>query len=959
MGFLLRDALRRLCVEIGWSYAVFWRAIGCRNPKKLVWEDGHCERLPSISGFDAMDMLLKEKGLTRGSANDWYAEIESQAEDKLGMLFKKMMVSQVHVVGEGVVGRAVLTGHHQWILRDKLGLSSSDISAEMKAQFFAGIQTIAIIPVLPFGVVQLGSTQMVIENIGFINHVRCLFAQLGSVSGTFTSDVTQKAFSKNSILQASPAVPDFTCLSGEFGAQAVSSLPAISGRVFHQPDQRSTSLRIAKQPCGSTSVDFNVKSDYGVSKVTLANMATATTQAIYSKMLLQDSDTIVKPGHPNNQLECHASKAQVSPIDYSIRFNQQASEYSSCSGFENNSLAATSDLHSSSLAVSAKVPTPSNGGPLEKKSTISNSESVQTRYSRSKSSYQQTGSDVGSFYDREGQFSGHAFGETSSYPAESKVKVKTSHDNPSGNGRNFMTNNKINNLDGKQVISEDSMSTHFMEKDFQKIVAAGRKDSGNDLFQCIDVLPAEFGKYGASYDPLGTLSQSDCWTSSSNPFEEKQRFLNGESIANSQQKFLEEPCFMGLLDGKSAKLIQSGSGDDLFDALGIQYKSSHYNAHELDTDVSTCITSLDTGPFFDSLNHENSCTDIFLENYHDQLLDAVVSKAKSGAKQNSDDDVSCRTSITNISSSSFRGSSSASGRVASSGQTGTNFSDPLTVLSKSEPAIYNTGKSAGGSDKTEECSMRSEPCRTPIIPWMDNGRNIKSGRASSAQCKRVDDIGKLTRKRARPGENPRPRPKDRQMIQDRVKELREIVPNGAKCSIDALLEKTIKHMLFLQSVTKHADKLKETGEPKIISKEGGLLLKDSFESGATWAFEVGNQSMICPIIVEDLNTPRQMLVEMLCEERGFFLEIADLIRGMGLTILKGVMESRDDKIWARFVAEANRDVTRMEIFLSLVHLLEPTMGSHITPAGVNNLATPQMPAPPPSMPATVISDSLV
>ena len=44
---------------------------------------------------------------------------------------------------------------------------------------------------------------------------------------------------------------------------------------------------------------------------------------------------------------------------------------------------------------------------------------------------------------------------------------------------------------------------------------------------------------------------------------------------------------------------------------------------------------------------------------------------------------------------------------------------------------------------------------------------------------------------------------------------------------------------------------------------------------------------------------------MLCEERGFFLEIADIIRGMGLTILKGVMESRNDKIWARFAVEVN------------------------------------------------------
>lgn len=42
---------------------------------------------------------------------------------------------------------------------------------------------------------------------------------------------------------------------------------------------------------------------------------------------------------------------------------------------------------------------------------------------------------------------------------------------------------------------------------------------------------------------------------------------------------------------------------------------------------------------------------------------------------------------------------------------------------------------------------------------------------------------------------------------------------------------------------------------------------------------------------------------MLCEERGLFLEIADIIRGLGLTILKGVMETRNDKIWARFAVE--------------------------------------------------------
>jgi hypothetical protein len=42
---------------------------------------------------------------------------------------------------------------------------------------------------------------------------------------------------------------------------------------------------------------------------------------------------------------------------------------------------------------------------------------------------------------------------------------------------------------------------------------------------------------------------------------------------------------------------------------------------------------------------------------------------------------------------------------------------------------------------------------------------------------------------------------------------------------------------------------------------------------------------------------------MLCEDRGIFLEIADFIKGLGLTILRGVMEVWKSKIWARFTVE--------------------------------------------------------
>ena len=48
---------------------------------------------------------------------------------------------------------------------------------------------------------------------------------------------------------------------------------------------------------------------------------------------------------------------------------------------------------------------------------------------------------------------------------------------------------------------------------------------------------------------------------------------------------------------------------------------------------------------------------------------------------------------------------------------------------------------------------------------------------------------------------------------------------------------------------------------------------------------------------------------MICEENGLFLEIADIIRSLGLTILKGIMESHEDKVWAKFFVEASAFVS--------------------------------------------------
>lgn len=40
--------------------------------------------------------------------------------------------------------------------------------------------------------------------------------------------------------------------------------------------------------------------------------------------------------------------------------------------------------------------------------------------------------------------------------------------------------------------------------------------------------------------------------------------------------------------------------------------------------------------------------------------------------------------------------------------------------------------------------------------------------------------------------------------------------NGKQCSIDGLLEKTIKHMLYLQRVTDQAEKLKQLAQQEEV-----------------------------------------------------------------------------------------------------------------------------------------------
>ncbi|KAL9280486.1 putative transcription factor MYC/MYB [Arabidopsis thaliana] len=64
------------------------------------------------------------------------------------------MTLQAPFLGQGIVGEVASTGNHQWLFSDTL----------FQNQFLSGFKTIAIIPLGSSGVVQLGSTQKILES---------------------------------------------------------------------------------------------------------------------------------------------------------------------------------------------------------------------------------------------------------------------------------------------------------------------------------------------------------------------------------------------------------------------------------------------------------------------------------------------------------------------------------------------------------------------------------------------------------------------------------------------------------------------------------------------------------------------------------------------------------------------------------------------------------------------------
>ncbi|KAK9160317.1 hypothetical protein Syun_006658 [Stephania yunnanensis] len=162
-----------------------------------------------------------------------------------------------------------------------------------------------------------------------------------------------------------------------------------------------------------------------------------------------------------------------------------------------------------------------------------------------------------------------------------------------------------------------------------------------------------------------------------------------------------------------------------------------------------------------------------------------------------------------------------------------------------------------------------------VIEEHSTGSLITIESNSNIRSKSHLEPAKVARKRSRPYQSRRPQPRNKQLIQNRIKELRDLVPNGSKCSISSLLEHAVEHMLFLQDVTKKPNKIEDSASSKFPRKHMGPENCGSHKHGSSMVVELENEEEACPIETKNLMNG-QMLAE-LCEDSSTFRDVADAL----------------------------------------------------------------------------------
>lgn len=604
------------------------------------------------------------------------------------------------------------------------------------------------------------------ENIGFVNDVKSLILQLGCVRGALLSDnyLVKDSAEKIEV----PGNAGIALPMDPLGIHNMENSSAYMADSYTQQRYSFQASSIVGQPSPSPKENQN---NQETTALTCQAVNMNPLPSSRGNTCQPSCSLLVKPKSPfGGQLRDGVAGAEVIPSRSKAWLNQQASSYKGRSGLNNtfglfqSGNKIFSSVSTNNLADDNKLVSNSSGT-----SHMRSNGSLPTDHNISSANIPVPGGSQ--INDGINSFSGPLSVPFSVSKTHMEADVNLSGAPSAGielRKAEALKTEEVSSCVTDQIVIGD-ISKGFDSGQFSKDV----KISGNGLTPSEPEMDNDFFK--ALNTPFLRTKEH---IFSSDHFPD---FIHGyQNLDNAR-------C-SGFANAKLEEQCTRPSGDDLFDILGMDFKNKLLNCHGLDENTqdirgittSTFINTKDLDSNLFSAKEGISDAGFFSGTGTDHLLDAVVSKAHFSAKQSSEDNLSCRTTLTKISTSSVPSSSPTFGRVNLANHMQAGKLQLREAMNKPGMVKTSSFKSGCSRDDAGNCSQTSG-YGSQISSWVEQGSCVKhDNSASTAYSKRPDEIGKSNRKRLKPGENPRPRPKDRQMIQDRVKELREIVPNGAK-----------------------------------------------------------------------------------------------------------------------------------------------------------------------------------
>ncbi|XP_031394796.1 transcription factor EGL1 [Punica granatum] len=198
----LRKQLSLAVRSIQWSYAIFW-SISATQPGVLEWGDGYYNGdIKTRKTIQAVEIKADELGLQRSKQlrelYDSLAAGESSPQSKRPSTslspedlsdtewYYLVCMSFVFDIGEGLPGRTLATGQPIWLCNAPYA-DSKAFSRSLLAKS-ASIQTIVCFP-FSGGVIELGTTELVVEDLSLIQHVESSFLEMPySIIGATNAD---------------------------------------------------------------------------------------------------------------------------------------------------------------------------------------------------------------------------------------------------------------------------------------------------------------------------------------------------------------------------------------------------------------------------------------------------------------------------------------------------------------------------------------------------------------------------------------------------------------------------------------------------------------------------------------------------------------------------------------------------------------------------------------------------